>query len=67
MIKQSWNQVRSTDTPLRIKVILVFLLVYLASPIDLIPDFIPFLGQIDDIIITGLVLRYVQKHVKSYV
>jgi uncharacterized membrane protein YkvA (DUF1232 family) len=38
---------------------LVLLLVYLASPIDLIPDFIPVLGYADDAIIVTAVLRSV--------
>jgi uncharacterized membrane protein YkvA (DUF1232 family) len=33
------------------------LLVYLASPIDLVPDFIPVIGYADDVIITSIVLR----------
>ena len=36
-----------------------FLLAYLASPIDVIPDFIPVIGYADDVFITGLVLRSV--------
>lgn len=33
------------------------LLVYLASPIDVIPDFIPVLGYADDVLVIALVLR----------
>jgi uncharacterized membrane protein YkvA (DUF1232 family) len=35
------------------------LLIYLASPIDLIPDFVPVIGYADDAIITSFVLRHV--------
>ena len=34
-------------------------LVYLALPIDLVPDFVPVLGHLDDVIILALVLRWV--------
>jgi uncharacterized membrane protein YkvA (DUF1232 family) len=33
------------------------LLGYLASPIDLIPDFVPVIGYADDLIVTSIVLR----------
>jgi len=35
------------------------LLVYLASPLDLIPDFVPVVGFADDAIVTSFVLRHV--------
>jgi uncharacterized membrane protein YkvA (DUF1232 family) len=35
------------------------LLAYLASPIDLVPDFIPVIGYADDAVITSFVLRHV--------
>ena len=36
-----------------------FLVGYLALPIDLVPDFLPGIGQLDDAVLLGLVLRLV--------
>jgi len=43
--------------PRRVKLPLLVLVPYLASPIDLIPDFIPVLGQLDDALLVALALR----------
>lgn len=50
---------RDPRVPRRRKLLLLGLLVYLASPLDLVPDFIPVAGQLDDAIVVGLVLRHV--------
>jgi uncharacterized membrane protein YkvA (DUF1232 family) len=39
------------------KLLLVALTGYLALPFDLVPDFIPVAGQLDDVVIVALVLR----------
>ena len=39
-----------------------FALVWLISPVDLIPEFIPVVGPLDDAIVVALVLRYVLRH-----
>ena len=44
--------------PVGSKVLLGVALVWLLSPIDLVPEFIPVLGPLDDVIVVGLVLRH---------
>ena len=48
--------------PRGVRVRLALLLAYLASPIDLVPDFIPVVGYADDAIIVAAVLRSVVRH-----
>jgi uncharacterized membrane protein YkvA (DUF1232 family) len=50
-------------SPTRVKFALAGLLVYLVSPIDLIPDFIPVLGSMDDLVITAIVLRWAGRRI----
>jgi uncharacterized membrane protein YkvA (DUF1232 family) len=45
--------------PLRNRVVLSGLLMYLLTPIDIIPEFIPILGWLDDAFVTLLILDYV--------
>jgi uncharacterized membrane protein YkvA (DUF1232 family) len=45
--------------PRRAKLALAFLLVYLLMPFDLVPDFIPIAGQLDDAILVAAVIGYV--------
>jgi uncharacterized membrane protein YkvA (DUF1232 family) len=48
---------RDPRVPRRKKLLLVALAGYLALPFDLVPDFIPVAGQLDDVIVVALVLR----------
>jgi uncharacterized membrane protein YkvA (DUF1232 family) len=47
-------------------VIFVVALAYIISPIDLIPDYIIGLGQIDDAVILGLSLYFLEKDLRKY-
>jgi uncharacterized membrane protein YkvA (DUF1232 family) len=48
---------RDNRTTLSAKLPAILSIIYLLSPIDLIPDFIPFFGYIDDLIIVPLLLN----------
>jgi uncharacterized membrane protein YkvA (DUF1232 family) len=49
---------RDDRIPRRRKLVLFALVGYLAMPIDLVPDFIPIAGQLDDVIVVAIALRY---------
>ena len=49
---------RDPRVPRHRKVLLIALVAYLGLPFDLVPDFIPVAGQLDDAIIVALVLRH---------
>lgn len=44
------------EVPVRVKVVLGAVALYLASPLDLIPDFIPFVGYLDDLLLAAVVV-----------
>jgi uncharacterized membrane protein YkvA (DUF1232 family) len=48
---------RDERVPRRRKLLLVALVGYLALPFDLVPDFIPIAGQLDDVLVVAFVLR----------
>ncbi len=49
-----WRLLRHPETPRAAKLVALFVLAYALSPIDLIPDFIPVLGLLDDVILLPL-------------
>jgi len=51
------------DTPIRIKLLLVGLVLYIISPIDFIPDMIPLLGIIDDVALLVMGWNYAERFI----
>ena len=49
------------ETPRGVRIGLALVLVYLALPIDIIPDFIPVIGFADDAIVVAIGLRFVTR------
>ena len=64
-----WFACRDPRTPGKFKLLTGALAAYALSPIDFIPDFIPFIGLLDDAVIVPLgvmaILRLLPKEVKA--
>jgi len=65
LIKDYWN---GTYRDVSVKSIVIFVVAfaYIISPIDLIPDYIIGFGQIDDAVILGLSLFFLEKDLQKY-
>ena len=49
--------------PLDVRIVLVGLIAWILSPIDLIPEFIPGLGPLDDVIVAVVAMRYARRRI----
>lgn len=58
-----WRLRRDPAVPTRVRVAVVLAGVWLASPIDLIPEFLPVIGPLDDALVVIVVLRYALRRV----
>lgn len=56
-LKLIYRLMRDSRVPVQNKVLLGTAVAYILSPIDIVPDFIPLLGQVDDILAVALVLK----------
>jgi uncharacterized membrane protein YkvA (DUF1232 family) len=54
---------RDPRVPLRAKIALAVAALWVISPIDLIPEFLPVIGPLDDALVVALALRYAGRHV----
>src|SRR5687768_112746 len=56
LLKLLWRLARDPRVPARTKATLILLLGYIASPVDLIPDFLPAIGQLDELVLAAFAL-----------
>ena len=56
LLKLMYRLMKDSRVPTTEKVFLVGAIVYVISPLDLIPDVIPFIGQVDDLYVVALTL-----------
>jgi uncharacterized membrane protein YkvA (DUF1232 family) len=66
-ISLAGSLIRDDRIPIGPRVIALALVLYIASPIDLLPDFIPVIGYFDDVLIVlvgaGLLLRSIPRYI----
>lgn len=58
---------KDPHVPRRAKAAVILAAFYVASPIDLIPEFIPVIGPLDDIVVVAIALRYAGRQVPRQV
>ncbi|UXN71635.1 DUF1232 domain-containing protein [Devosia neptuniae] len=54
-----WKALFAPETPLHLKAATLFVAFYLVNPIDIIPDFIPLAGWMDDLILVPLMVSWI--------
>lgn len=65
-LARSWARREYTAIPWRAVVGILAGLLYFVSPLDAVPDFLPFLGFIDDAAVLGFILRSMEKDVRAF-
>ena len=58
---------RDPRVPRRAKIAVMLAVLWVLSPIDLIPEFLPIIGPLDDVIVVAVVLRYAARRVPPQV
>ena len=66
-VKRLWFALQHPEAPGWLRVGAGLLVVYLLSPIDLIPDVIPFVGVLDDVIVIPTAIRWMLKRLPSHI
>lgn len=61
LIRLVRDLIADSATPLDVRITLGAMLAYLVSPIDLVPELIPVIGQLDDVVVGVLALRYTRR------
>lgn len=63
---KAWLNREYTDVSTRSIVALIAALIYFVNPFDLIPDFIPIIGKIDDVLIISFLIKTLNKEIQRF-
>ncbi|MDB5613449.1 MAG: hypothetical protein JWQ22_1102 [Devosia sp.] len=58
-VVQLWKAFFAPETPIMLKAATLFVAFYLVNPTDIIPDFIPLAGWIDDIVLVPMMVSWI--------
>ena len=61
-----WRAFFDPRTPLWLKAAMLGVVAYLVSPFDLVPEFIPFLGVVDDLVLVPLAVQWIARRLPGY-
>ncbi len=67
LVQLIWRVVRDPRVPSYLRVGLVALCAYLVLPIDIVPDWVPLAGQVDDLLIATIGLRVMLRRVPQQI
>jgi uncharacterized membrane protein YkvA (DUF1232 family) len=62
-----WFACRDPRTPRWLKVLAFFVVAYALSPIDLVPDFIPVLGFVDDVLLLPVLIWFIVRQLPEQI
>jgi uncharacterized membrane protein YkvA (DUF1232 family) len=62
-----WFACRDPRTPRWLKALAFFVVAYALSPIDLVPDFIPVLGFVDDVLLLPVLIWFIVRHLPAVI
>lgn len=65
-ITKAWRNKEYTEVSYVTVFLSVAILLYFVSPIDLVPDFIPIVGGLDDVLLLGFLLKMIDKEIKRF-
>jgi uncharacterized membrane protein YkvA (DUF1232 family) len=63
--RQLWSALRHPGSPAWLKLGTAMVVLYVISPIDLIPDVLPIIGVVDDLVLVPFAIRFMLKRLPA--
>ena len=63
----AWAKGEYKDVPLKVVLLAISAIIYFLMPFDLIPDFIPVAGYLDDAAVVGYVIKSIHEYLEDFI